>query len=166
MYNEQNDPDVWGALYEKATNVAAEFDIIPSRLRRAGRQNHRANPDVDTVSDYWRITLFNVFLDDLIQVMETRILSKEYRFAAQYPQPNRLPGLQDEMLPSIYVAYAPDLQHTFEAFGNKVARSFWTRNYQRLLCSGSFRTGGKQFRKCACRSRSEDFMNTGVFDES
>ncbi|XP_052783217.1 zinc finger MYM-type protein 1-like [Mya arenaria] len=122
MNNERNDPEVWGVLCEKATNVAAEFDIIPSRPRRAGRQNHRANPDVDTVSDYWRITLFNAFLDHLIQEMETRILSNEDRFVAQYLLPNRLPGLQDEMLPSIYAAYAPDLQHSFEAFGNEVAR--------------------------------------------
>ena len=71
MYNERNNPDVWGTLYEKDANVAAEFDIIPSRPRRAGRQIHHANRDVDTVSDYWRITLFNVFLDHLIQEMET-----------------------------------------------------------------------------------------------
>ncbi|XP_052771149.1 zinc finger MYM-type protein 1-like [Mya arenaria] len=51
--------------------------------------------------------------------METHILGNEDRFAAQYRLPNRLPGLQDEMRPSIYAAYAPDLQHSFEAFGNE-----------------------------------------------
>ncbi|XP_052799078.1 uncharacterized protein LOC128230674 [Mya arenaria] len=122
MNNERNDPDVWGALFKKATNIAAELDIIPSRPRRAGRQNHRANPDVDTVSDYWRITLFNVFLDHLIQKIETCILSNKDRFAAQYLLPNRLPDLQDKMLPSIYGAYVPDLQHSFRGFGNEVAR--------------------------------------------
>ncbi|WAQ94159.1 LOW QUALITY PROTEIN: hypothetical protein MAR_006630, partial [Mya arenaria] len=85
MNNERNDPDVWGTLYEKATNVAAEFDRagsnVVTRPRGAGRQNHRANPDVDTVADYWRITLSNVVLDHLIQEMETRILSNEDHFA-------------------------------------------------------------------------------------
>ncbi|WAR23092.1 hypothetical protein MAR_036761 [Mya arenaria] len=84
---------------------------VVTRPRGAGRQNHRATQDVDTVADYWRITLFNVVLDHLIQEMETRILSNEHRFATQYLLPNRLPGLQDGMTPTIYAAYGPYLQH-------------------------------------------------------
>jgi hypothetical protein len=85
-------------------------------------QIHRANPAVDTVSEYWKITLFNTFIDHLIQEMETRIVSNEERFVAQYLLPNRLPDLLDDMLPSIYAAYAPDLENSFEVFSNEVTR--------------------------------------------
>lgn len=122
MNDERNDPEVWNALYEKATNIAAEFEIPASRPRRAGMQIHRANPAVDTVSEYWKITLFNTFIDHLIQEMETRIVSNEERFVAQYLLPNRLPDLLDDMLPSIYAAYAPDLENSFEVFSNEVTR--------------------------------------------
>ncbi|XP_060585819.1 uncharacterized protein LOC132741624 [Ruditapes philippinarum] len=122
LRNERNDADVWDALYDKASNIAAEFDIQPSRPRRAARQNHRANPDVHTVSDYWKVTLFYVFLDHLVQEIESRILSNQDRFAAQYLLPKRLHQLQVEMLPAIYAAYAPDIDHTFESFNNEVAR--------------------------------------------
>jgi hypothetical protein len=82
LHNKRNDSDVWDAPYDKASNIAAEFDIQPSRPRRAARQNHRANPDVNSVSDYWKVTLFYVFLDHLVQEIEFRILSNRDRFAA------------------------------------------------------------------------------------
>ena len=56
--DERADGLVWDALYDKAVDVSTEFDIQPSMPRRAGRQQNRANPQVQTVSEYYRITLF------------------------------------------------------------------------------------------------------------
>ena len=67
-----------------------DFDIQPSMPRRAGRQQNRANPDVQTVSDHYRVTLYNVFLDHLVQEMETCILGNEERYCAQHLLPSKL----------------------------------------------------------------------------
>ena len=79
----------------KAANKAAEFEILPTKPRRAARQNHRANPDVQTVPDYWKVTLFYVFIDHLLLEMDTRILKSKDRFAAQHLLPNKLQHLRD-----------------------------------------------------------------------
>jgi len=78
--------------------------------RGAGRQQNRDNPDVQTVSDFYRVTLYNVFLDHLVQEMETRTLGNEDRYCAQHLLPSKLTGLRDDILPTIY---APTfLKHT------------------------------------------------------
>ena len=64
-------------------------------MPRAFRQKNRANPDVQTVSDFYRVTVYYVFLDHFVKEMETRILGNEDRYCAQY----LLPSLQDERLP-------------------------------------------------------------------
>ncbi|XP_033746866.1 zinc finger MYM-type protein 1-like [Pecten maximus] len=43
LTNERNDPEVWNALFEKASDVAGQFDVIPSKPRTAGLQGHRNN---------------------------------------------------------------------------------------------------------------------------
>ena len=87
-----------------------DFDIQPSMPRRAGRQQNRANPDVQTVSDHYRVTLYNVFLDHLVQEMETCILGNEERYCAQHLLPSKLAELRNNMLP------CPDLPQTYETF--------------------------------------------------
>ena len=59
--DERNDPQVWNALYEKASALASDFDILPRKPRTAGRQQHRANHDIESLSDYRRLSLFYVF---------------------------------------------------------------------------------------------------------
>ena len=74
------DPEVWNGLYMRATDIGAKLNIQPSMPRRVGRQQNRANPDVHTSSDFFKITLYNVFIDHLVQEMETRILGNEDRY--------------------------------------------------------------------------------------
>lgn len=120
--DERADKYVWDALYDKAVDVSADVDIQPTMPRRAGRQQNRANPDVQTVSDYYRVTLYYVFLDHLVQEMETRILGNEDRYCAQHLLPSKLADLRDDTLPTIYAAFAPDLSQTYEAFQSEIAR--------------------------------------------
>ena len=69
---------------EHILSSTVPFAIHPTMPRRAGRQQNKANPDVQTVSDFYRVTLYYVFLDQLVQEMETRILGNESRYCAQY----------------------------------------------------------------------------------
>ena len=91
--DERADKNVWNALYDKAVDVSSNFAIHPTMPRRAGRQQNRANPDVQSVSDFYRVTLYYVFLDHLVQEMETRILGNEDRYCTVhniYCHPNCL----------------------------------------------------------------------------
>ena len=84
--------------------------------KSAGRQQNRANPDVQTVSDYYKVTLYTVFLDYLVQEMETRTLGNEERYCAQHLLPSKRTDLRNNMLPTIYAPFAPDLPPTYETF--------------------------------------------------
>ena len=77
--DETADWNVWNSLYDNAVDVSSNFAIHPTMSRRAGRQQNRANPDVQAVSDFYRVTLYYVFL---VQEIETRILGKEDRYCA------------------------------------------------------------------------------------
>ena len=90
--------------------------------RRAGRQQNITNPDVQTVFDYYRVTLYNVFLNHLVQEMETRILGNAYRYCAHHLLPSKLADLRDNMLPTRYTAFAPDPPQTYETFKSEIAR--------------------------------------------
>ena len=88
------DQNVWNGLYDKAVDVSSNFAIHPTMSRRAGREKNRANTDVQTVSDFYRVTVYYVFRDHLVKEMETRILGNEDRYCAQH----LMQSLQDERL--------------------------------------------------------------------
>jgi len=56
-----------GNLFDKACEIALEFEIEVSRPRLVGRQRNRVNYPVDNPSDYWRISLYLVLLDHLVE---------------------------------------------------------------------------------------------------
>ena len=105
-------------LYDNAIDVSSNFAIHPTMSRRAGRQQNRANPDVQTVSDFYRVTLYYVFL---VQEMETRILGREDGYCAQQLLPSKLADLQDKRLKTIYAAFAHDPTQTYEVFKAEIA---------------------------------------------
>ena len=65
LIDERNNAHSWESLFDKACVIALEFEIEVSRPRLFGRQRNRVNYPVDNPSDYWRISLFLVFLDHL-----------------------------------------------------------------------------------------------------
>ncbi|VDI46911.1 Hypothetical predicted protein, partial [Mytilus galloprovincialis] len=75
--NERTDPNVWTALFEKAVKVGEEFEIPPSIPRRAGRQMHRQNHPINDPSEYWRVSLYLVFLDHLVTEITSRVIKNE-----------------------------------------------------------------------------------------
>ena len=75
LNNERPDPAVWDALYAQAVNIASQFDIEP----RAGAQQNRPNPEVQSTSDYWRVILYYVFTDNLVQELTSRLVKNDDR---------------------------------------------------------------------------------------
>ena len=93
LHDERNDPFVWQALYDNAVEIAEEFEINPYVPRRTGRQIHRASHPFAVPLEYWKVSLYYVFLDHLLQEIETRILQSESQFVAEYIIPAKLHGL-------------------------------------------------------------------------
>ena len=54
--------------------------------------------------------------------MESHILCNEDRYCVQHLLPSKLTDQRDNMLPTIYAAFAPDLPQTYETFKSKIAR--------------------------------------------
>lgn len=109
MRDERNDPAVWDALYGKAVEMADEFDLIPCTPRRAGRQIHRANHPVQEPQEYWKVSLFYVFLDHLVQELESRLIQHEDRFLAEYLVPVKLHELTSDHIEKISNTYGDDI---------------------------------------------------------
>jgi hypothetical protein len=65
LADERNNVHVWEALFDKACEVASEFEMEASRPRVVVRQRNRANYSVDNPSD-WRISIYLAFLDHLV----------------------------------------------------------------------------------------------------
>jgi len=121
IQEERNDPLVWNSLFETAVSIASDFEIDPSIPRRAGRQQHRANYAINDPKDYWRVSLYNVFADHLVQQMEERLLKNEGRFDAANLLPPKLAGLNDKVH-NIYTAYSADLNVTEDEFRDEAKR--------------------------------------------
>jgi hypothetical protein len=83
IQDERNDPAVWDAIFDCVVKLAAEFDIPPIVPRRVGRQQHRANYNLNDHKDYWRVSLFLVFSDHLVHQMNERLVKNEDRFKAE-----------------------------------------------------------------------------------
>ena len=96
--------------------------------RQAARQNNRANYDLQDPSRYWKVAVFYVFVDHLLEEMDIRILKNEERFQVQWLIPTKLEGLQPANVDRIYEAYEPDLSKTRQEFDEEVRR--WIVRWQ------------------------------------
>ena len=72
---------------------------------------YRATYPVDNPSDYWKITLYFVFLDHLVKEISKRIVSNEERFfLASYENPASLLNLTPDIIDRLFNAYQTDFQ--------------------------------------------------------
>ena len=58
MTDEKNDVHIWDVLFDKACEIASEFEIEESRHRVVVRQRSIANYPIENTSDYWRLSLY------------------------------------------------------------------------------------------------------------
>ena len=80
--------------------------------RRCGRQTTGVNHPAETPKQYWRISLYYPFLDNLIM----------NRFHAQHLLPRAVDKLTDDHVATIYEAYQADIYLSLEDFRREVAR--------------------------------------------
>lgn len=69
--------DAFSAIYEASKKIAENLDIEIKHKRIARRQKNRANPEVQSTEDYFRVTAFNPFLDFYIMDLGERFTKHE-----------------------------------------------------------------------------------------
>ena len=75
---------------EKATGIAAAYNIDPSIPRRTGRQQHRTNVEAGTPSAYWKRAVYLPFLDHLVNEINEKLVMPLPGFQAQLLTPGIL----------------------------------------------------------------------------
>ena len=109
LNRERNDPEVWNALYDSAVELAATIGVLPSMPRnRAGQQN-RPNVPADNSSTYWKHNMYLPFVDHLMAELDTRFLTAEPRYKAQYLLPKKAADLTQVLVNEIYDSYEDEL---------------------------------------------------------
>ena len=109
LNDKRADQNVWTALFEKATEIEEEFEIPPSTPRRVGLQVLRMNHPINDPSDYWRVSLYLVFLYHLITEISIRVIKNEARFSGACLVPNKLHTLTDQTTNSIFDSFRTDI---------------------------------------------------------
>ncbi|XP_052814149.1 zinc finger MYM-type protein 1-like [Mya arenaria] len=106
---ERMDETLLDAIFQKAADIASEFQIDASVPHQNQRQRNRANYQVEDPKTYWRIALYNVFVDHLIEEVSSRVMANQERFCAQLLLPVRLRDLDDCQTDVIYNSFEDDI---------------------------------------------------------
>jgi hypothetical protein len=106
LIGERNNAHAWESLFDKACVIALEFEIEVSRPRLFGRQRNRVNYPVDNPSDYWRISLFLVFLDHLAEAISkssSKLREAGFFVCAFYLNPANLLNPTPEIVDRLFI---------------------------------------------------------------
>ncbi|CAC5419875.1 unnamed protein product [Mytilus coruscus] len=90
--------------------------------RRCGRQTTRANHPANTPKQYWKVSLYFAFIDHMIMELESRLISSENRFFAQYLLPHVVGNITIEQIATLFEKYETDLACNLVEFNREVAR--------------------------------------------
>ena len=74
LQEERDDDMVWDELFERAKEIAAEWNIDPRTPRLTANQQHRVNVPANTPRQYWRIAPYLPLVDHLMQEHNERLL--------------------------------------------------------------------------------------------
>ena len=91
------------------TNLAEKQNVLPSKPRTTGRQQHRDNVPADTPEEYWRRSVYYPLLDHIDNELETRLVVPKDRFLAQYLIPSKLASFTPERELQVFMPFASDL---------------------------------------------------------
>ncbi|XP_052837461.1 uncharacterized protein LOC128253236 [Drosophila gunungcola] len=69
--------DTFPGIFEAAKKIAETLDIEIKHKQKVSRQKNRANPDVQSAEEYFRVTVFNPFLDFYIMDLGERFIDHE-----------------------------------------------------------------------------------------
>ena len=132
LQEERDDEMVWDELFERAKEMAAEWNIDPRTPRLTVNQQHRVNVPANTPKQYWRRALYSVYLplvDHLIQELNERLMKQHDRFLGQYLIPTKLDLLNPDTIHKIFCTYANDLTERV-IFDGEIVR--WKSKWQQL----------------------------------
>ena len=74
----ENSENKFAVLFERATRMASEVGMVPLEMpRTVGRQTLRSNVAADTPEQYWRRTIFVLFIDCQTSQLEDRFSREE-----------------------------------------------------------------------------------------
>lgn len=122
LRSERDDDTVWNELYQTASDIAEPFEIVEGVPRRCGRQTTRSNHPANTPKNYWRISLYYLFLDHMIMELDSRLLKSENRFYAQYLLPHAIEQITNDEIINIHQTYQMDIGLSLEDFRREVER--------------------------------------------
>lgn len=71
-YIRKNCNESFHRLFERASSIAAENDIIVTKPRTTGRQRPTANAAAETIEEHFKISFLNPFIDRSISHLNTR----------------------------------------------------------------------------------------------
>jgi len=127
----RQDDNVWQELYQDITKLAEKQNVLPSKPRTAGRQQHRDNVPADTPEEYWRRSVYYPLLDHIANELETRLVVPKDRFLAQYLIPSKLASLTPERELQVFMPFAGDLpDNNFAAYKAEMVR--WKCKWQNV----------------------------------
>ena len=105
----RQDDNVWQELYQDKTKLAEKQNVLQSKPRTAGRQQHRDNVPADTPEEYWRRSVYYPLLDHIANEHETRLVVPKDQFLAQYHIPSKLASLTPERELQVFMPFPGDL---------------------------------------------------------
>ena len=79
------------------------------------------NHPINDPSEYWRVSFYLVFLDNLVTEISIRVIKNEARFSGACLVPNKLHTLTDQTTNSIFDSFRTDIGDR-QAFLDEVAR--------------------------------------------
>jgi hypothetical protein len=113
----KQDDNVLQELYQGITKLVEKQNVLPSKPRTAGRQQHRDNVPADTPEEYWRRSVYYPLLDHIVNELETRLVVPKDRFLVQYLIPSKLASLTPERELQVFMPFAGDLpDNNFAAY--------------------------------------------------
>lgn len=73
----RREENAFSKIYETSKKIAESVEIETTHKRITGRQKNRANPEVQSTEDYFRLTVFHPFLDFYIMDLGERFINHE-----------------------------------------------------------------------------------------
>ncbi|XP_021367056.1 zinc finger MYM-type protein 1-like [Mizuhopecten yessoensis] len=119
---ERNNDIVLAGISDETTRISRLYGIEPSIPRRVGRQQNRNNVPAANPSEYWRRSLYYIFIDHIIMEIEDRLLGEESRFRALQLLPAKTGELDDPALVAIHQSFQSDVPNDTADFRSEVDR--------------------------------------------
>ncbi|XP_021367068.1 zinc finger MYM-type protein 1-like [Mizuhopecten yessoensis] len=119
---ERNNDIVLAGIYDETNRISRLHDIEPSIPRRVGRQQNRNNVPAANPSEYWRRSLYHIFIDHIIMGIEDRLLGAESRFRTFQLLPAKTGELDDPALVAIHQSFQSDVPNDTADFRSEVDR--------------------------------------------